>query len=128
MAENAYKPKDEEYTSVTTASVGLMTLLRKLPLLNNHSFKDGVPVQYLPKVLYVVLFLLVYIWNAHQGDKLIREIAVLKGEVNDLRADYTTLKADLMFRSKQSEVANQVKDLGLEESLEPPQKIVLENE
>ena len=41
-------------------------------------------------------------------------------------ADYTTLKADLMFSSKQSEVARKVKPYGLKESLTPPYKIVVE--
>ena len=48
-------------------------------------------------------------------------------EVEDLRADYTTLKADLMFASKQSEVARQVSEIGLKESLKPPYKVVVEN-
>ena len=59
-------------------------------------------------------------------DKLVRKIAKMKVEVNDLRADYTTLKAELMFKSKQSEVAKEVQSIGLEESMVPPQKIDLE--
>jgi hypothetical protein len=47
--------------------------------------------------------------------------------VEDLRADYTTLKSDVMFASKQSEVARRVKPLGLKESLNPPFKIVVKN-
>ena len=47
-------------------------------------------------------------------------------EVEDLRADYTTLKADLMFSSKQSEVARKVQAFGLKESLIPPYKVVVE--
>jgi outer membrane murein-binding lipoprotein Lpp len=34
-----------------------------------------------------------------------RKIDKLQTEVEDLRADYTTLKADIMYASKQSEVA-----------------------
>jgi hypothetical protein len=36
------------------------------------------------------------------------------------------MKADLMFASKQSEVARKVKDFGLRESLTPPFKIQVE--
>jgi hypothetical protein len=50
----------------------------------------------------------------------------MQAEVEDLRADYTTLKADLMFASKQSEVAKKVKIYGLKESLTPPFKVVVE--
>ncbi|MFM8741301.1 MAG: FtsL-like putative cell division protein, partial [Cytophagales bacterium] len=45
----------------------------------------------------------------------------------DLRADFTTLKSDVMFASKQSEVARRVKSMGLVESLTPPYKIVVTN-
>jgi hypothetical protein len=50
----------------------------------------------------------------------------MQTEVEDLRADYTTLKADIMYASKQSEVARRVKDLGLKESINPPYKLVVE--
>ena len=67
--------------------------------------------------------MMLYIANAHYADGLVRKTNKLNAEVNDLRADYTTLKADLMFKSKQSEVAKQVSSIGLEESTEPPIKI-----
>ncbi|MFN4945187.1 MAG: FtsL-like putative cell division protein, partial [Chryseotalea sp.] len=50
----------------------------------------------------------------------------IQAEVEDLRADYTTLKSDLMFASKQSEVAKKVNNLGLKESLTPPTKVVVD--
>jgi hypothetical protein len=50
----------------------------------------------------------------------------LENEVEDLRADVTTLEAEYMFSSKQSEVAKNVKTLGLEESKQPPYKIVID--
>ncbi len=88
-------------------------------------FEDGFPVAYLPKILFVFALGLLYIGNTHFSEKTIRKINNLQTEVEDLRADYTTLKADLMFASKQSEVAKRVKGLGLNESLKPPQKILV---
>lgn len=90
-------------------------------------FEEGFPVQYLPKILFVMLLGILYIGNAHHAEKTVREIARAQSEVEDLRADYTTLKADVMFASKQSEVARRVKELGLKESIEPPYKIVVDN-
>jgi outer membrane murein-binding lipoprotein Lpp len=90
-------------------------------------FEDGFPVQYLPKILFVVLLSLIYISNTHYAEKTTRQIDRAQTEVQDLRADYTTLKSDVMFASKQSEVARRVKPLGLKESLNPPFKIVLKN-
>ncbi|HEX8545687.1 MAG TPA: FtsL-like putative cell division protein [Cytophagaceae bacterium] len=88
-------------------------------------FKNGLPAQYLPYVLYISIILVLYIGNAHYAERTIRRIDKLKTEVEDLRADYTTLKAELMYASKQSEVAKKVKMLGLEESKRPPYKIII---
>jgi hypothetical protein len=88
-------------------------------------FEEGFPVQYLPKILFVVFLGLLYIGNTHYADKTTRAIEKAQSEVEDLRADFTTLKADVMFSSKQSEVARRVKSLGLEESLRPPFKVVV---
>jgi hypothetical protein len=86
-------------------------------------FKNGFPVKYVPYVFFCILLLIAYIWNGHTRNKLVRNIEKLKIEVNDLRADYTTLKAELMYKTKQSEVAKEVLNIGLEESIVPPQKI-----
>jgi Bacteriodetes cell division protein (FtsL-like) len=90
-------------------------------------FEEGFPVQYLPKILFVVFLSLIYISNTHYAEKATRQIDRAQSEVEDLRADYTTLKSDVMFASKQSEVARRVKVLGLKESLNPPFKVVVEN-
>lgn len=89
-------------------------------------FEEGFPVEYLPKILYIMLLSLLYIGNTHYAEKTVRRINQIQAEVEDLRADYTTLKSDLMFASKQSELARKVKDLGLKESLTPPFKIQIE--
>lgn len=86
-------------------------------------FEEGFPVQYVPKVLFVMILGLLYIGNTHYTEKTVRKINHIQAEVEDLRADYTTLKAELMFASKQSEVAKKVKPYGLRESLKPPHKI-----
>lgn len=88
-------------------------------------FEEGFPVKYLPKILFVLMLSLIYIGNTHYSEKTIRKINKTHTEVEDIRADYTTLKADLMFASKQSEVARRVKSLGLKESIKPPYKIVV---
>ena len=69
---------------------------------------------------------LIYISNTHYAEKTTRQIDRAQSEVEDLRADYTTLKSDVMFASKQSEVARKVKVIGLRESLNPPTKVVVD--
>src|ERR1044071_10391120 len=57
-------------------------------------FEEGFPVQYLPKILFVMLLGILYIGNTHHAEKTVREINRAQSEVEDLRADYTTLKAE----------------------------------
>ena len=76
--------------------------------------------------MFVMLIGLLYISNTHYSEKTVRRIDHAQSEVEDLRADYTTLKSDLMYASKQSEVARKVKIIGLKESLNPPTKVAIE--
>lgn len=86
-------------------------------------FEEGLPLKYMPHLLFSVTLCIFYIGNSHYAEKTIRNIDKTKKEVRDLRADYTTLKADYMYASKQSEVAKRVKEQGLFESMQPPSKI-----
>ena len=86
-------------------------------------FQDGLPVRYLPYILYLMVVTLFYIGNTHYAEKTIRKIDKIKVETEDLRADYTTLKSDYMEASKQSEVARNVESAGLVESSSPPYQI-----
>jgi hypothetical protein len=86
-------------------------------------FQDGLPVKYLPFILYLMAVALFYIGNTHYAEKTIRKIDKIKIETEDLRADYTTLKSDYMEASKQSEVARKVAPAGLVESSSPPYQI-----
>jgi len=108
-----------------TAGSSIFSGLEKRMKLEAY-FEEGFPVQYLPKVLFVVLLSLIYISNTHFAEKTTRKIDKIQSEVEDLRADYTTLKADIMYASKQSEVARRVKEMGLRESLNPPYKVVVD--
>ena len=74
----------------------------------------------------MVIMGLVYVWNTHYAERSIRQIDQLETEVEGLRADVTTMEAEVMYGSKQSEVAKKVKALGLVESKEPPYKIITE--
>ncbi|WP_375418219.1 FtsL-like putative cell division protein [uncultured Hymenobacter sp.] len=88
-------------------------------------FSQGLPVRFLPHLLFVMLLTLLYIGNTHYGNRMSRNIQKLKQETEDLRADYTTLKSDYMEASKQSEVARKVAAIGLVESSSPPFRIAV---
>lgn len=115
--EKAPKPKKRKSFSI----FGLLEKYTKLDAL----FEEGVPLKYLPRILFLTLLTLFYIGNNHYATKTIRRIDKVKVETEDLRADYTTLKSDYMEASKQSEVARNVAPLGLEESSTPPYQVIV---
>ncbi|UOQ55499.1 FtsL-like putative cell division protein [Hymenobacter cellulosivorans] len=118
----AKAPKREKAAPRSTWSV--FTLLDRLTSVDSI-FREGLPVQYLPHVLFVMFLILIYIGNTHWGYRMNRSIQKLKLETEDLRADYTTLKSDYMEASKQSEVARKVAAYGLVESSSPPFRITV---
>ncbi len=130
MAENTYRKREEEERKTKGKTEPIRTVFQMLEstLGLNNVLTKGLPVQQMPKIFFIMGLLIFYIANTHYADKIVRDTAKTKSEVEDLRADYTTLKADLMFKSKQSEVAKRVAVLGLEESLTPPYKIEVEKE
>lgn len=123
MSTNKFKVKAQAGT--LTGGFSVFSGIEKTLKLESY-FEEGFPVHYLPKIMFVLFLGLVYIGNTHYAEQTVRKINLLQVEVEDLRADYTTLKSDLMFSSKQSEVARKVKPFGLKESLTPPYKIVVE--
>lgn len=130
MNENKFKIEtqhrgNEARVKPSAPGPSLFSGLEKKLKLESY-FESGFPVMYLPKILFAVLLSMLYISNTHYAEKATRRIDKMQTEVEDLRADYTTLKADIMYASKQSEVARRVKEIGLKESLNPPFKVVVD--
>lgn len=126
MGNNTFKQRAKSTgTSKSTGRYNLFALLeRKLAM--TGLFGDGIPVHLVPPFLYAALLALIYIWSNHQADNTIRRIEILQQEVEDIRADVTTLEAAYMFAGKQSEVAKKIAPLGIVEIDEPPFKVILE--
>lgn len=79
----------------------------------------------LPFLLFLSVLCMLYIANSHMAVKNIRSIDKLSKEVKELSWEYKSLKADLMFKSKLTEVAKKVDTLGIKELTEPPRKIII---
>jgi cell division protein FtsL len=84
--------------------------------------------QMMPFIIFLAMLAMVYIATRHFAEKNIRNIDKLTKEVKELSWDFKTLKADLMLKSTQTEVAKQVDTLGLKEPVEPTKKIVIKVE
>lgn len=91
-------------------------------------FENGLPVRYIPYMLFTAALAVFYIGNIHYAEKTVRKLDKLKIEVDDLRAEYITIRAGYEFDGKQSEVARKVSPIGLYESAVPPYKIRLRKE
>lgn len=80
----------------------------------------------LPFILFLSFLALIYIGNRHSAESNIREIDKINKEVKELSWDFKTLKAELMFKSKQTEVVKRVDTLlQLKVPVTPPIKIVV---
>jgi hypothetical protein len=77
-------------------------------------------VRQMPFFLFLALLAVVYIYNGHYADKLSRDIARTEKQLKELQYEYKTVKGEVLFRSKQSEMAKAVAPLGLKELNETP--------
>jgi cell division protein FtsL len=77
-------------------------------------------VKNIPFFLFLAVLAVVYIYNGHNADKTVRNINKVSTELKELQYEYKTLKSEVMFRSKQSELAKAVAPLGLKELVVPP--------
>jgi hypothetical protein len=82
-------------------------------------------VKQLPFILFLSFLAVIYIGNRYHAEKIVRDIDKLQNNVNDLRAESITTASELIKISRQSEVARQIENAGIElkESVVPPKKI-----
>ncbi|MDZ4847505.1 MAG: FtsL-like putative cell division protein [Chitinophagales bacterium] len=77
----------------------------------------------MPYFLFLVVLAMVYISNTHTVEGTIRSIDKMKTELKEVRWNFMATKSDLMYKSKQTEVAKAVEEMGLKEITSPPIKI-----
>ena len=71
-------------------------------------------------VIFLTALAIVYIYNGHYADKISRDLNRTNKELKELQYEYKTLKSEVMFRSKESELAKAVAPFGLGELTKPP--------
>lgn len=77
-------------------------------------------VKQVPFFLFLAALAVVYIYNGHNADKTIRRIGKASSELKDLQGEYKSVTGDVLLRSRQSEMVETVKPLGLKELKEEP--------
>jgi hypothetical protein len=76
-------------------------------------------IKNIPFFLFLAVLAVIYIYNGHYADKIVRNISRTNNELKELQYEYKTLKSEVMFRSKQSELAKAVEPFGLKELTTP---------
>lgn len=101
--------------------VGLRQVLLGSILLNKEVLR------WLPIVGLLTFLGLLMISNRFKGEKILREMVVVEEELKELRSESSTIEAELMNRSRYSEVLKRINSNGLElkQPNIPPKKIEL---
>lgn len=80
-------------------------------------------VKNIPFFLFTALLTVLYIANGHYADKTIRKINATAKHLKEMEYEFKTVKRDVIFRSKESELVKAVEPLGLKALTAPPVKI-----
>ncbi len=91
----------------------------KRKLLNNKWIVKNIPFY-----LFVAALAILYIANGHYADKTIRSINSTAKHLKEMEYEFKTVKRDVIFRSKESELAKAVEPLGLKDLLVPPVRLI----
>ena len=77
-------------------------------------------VKQMPFFLFLTALAVIYIYNGHYADRLNRDITKTSKELKELEYEYKTIKGEVLFQSKQSEMVKAVAPLGLTEMTTAP--------
>jgi hypothetical protein len=81
-------------------------------------------VKNIPFIIFLAGLAVLYIYNGHYADKLIRKISSTEKNIKELQYEYKSIKSEVIFRSKASELAKAVEPMGLKELRVAPMVIV----
>ncbi|CAM4145320.1 hypothetical protein EWU23_06740 [Cytophagaceae bacterium 50C-KIRBA] len=112
----------EQAPKTSVPKEGILDLLFNMDPLTGGEL----PVKLVYRIAFVAFLILVYIYYSMLADGKIHQIAKTKAELEEIRADYTTQKAEFMKIGKQSYLAIAMKKYALELSLTPPTKVVFD--
>ncbi len=77
-------------------------------------------------LIYLFPFLVFYIYNSLHTTKAIKKKDELSKQLKELHSERISLESEITQSSKQSEIAEKLKETGLKELSDPPIKIVRE--
>ncbi|MEO5991007.1 MAG: FtsL-like putative cell division protein [Ferruginibacter sp.] len=83
-------------------------------------FNNQFIVRNIPFFLFLAGLAVLYIYNGHHADKLIKKISVSEKSIKELQYEYKSVQSEVIFRSKASELIRAVEPLGLKELKDKP--------
>lgn len=127
MLKNTLREQDKEKVPETPKPKRTMRKGRKFMRFFRvfGIFDRNQVVRFMPYILFLTLLTLFYIANSYYAERLVRRISSVKNDLKERRAEFISTSSELMFRSKQSEVAREIAPMDLKESVEPQKKVVI---
>jgi len=81
-------------------------------------------VKNIPFYFFISAMAIIYIANGHYADKTMRKINETEKNLKEMEYEFKTVKQEVIFRSKESELAKAVEPLGLKPLMAPPLRII----
>lgn len=81
-------------------------------------------VKNIPFYFFISAIAIIYIANGHYADKTMRKINETEKNLKEMEYEFKTAKQEVIFRSKESELAKAVEPLGLKPLMAPPLRII----
>jgi hypothetical protein len=94
-------------------------------ILDGTVFQRRKVVRQLPFLVMLTVMGVLYIFNSNYTDRTIIEMNRTKRKLQELRFNYVTTKANVMYLSRQSTLNKSLQIRGIRESIIPPYKIII---
>jgi Bacteriodetes cell division protein (FtsL-like) len=118
-------PEMEEPATVRKSA----TKMKKgfLSVISGGFLADEKAVSSLPFVFYIAFLGMLYIANGYFAHNRLKDLDSLDNSITELRTQYIIAEDKLMYLSKESELSKATDNMGLKESVIPPDKIMVYN-
>ncbi|MCC6251251.1 MAG: hypothetical protein IT238_02175 [Bacteroidia bacterium] len=118
----------EKKSSGSTKLAGKKIIRTMVEVINGNFLTNSYSIRQIPFILFLAGVAIFYIANSYYAEKKIRQINRVTNELKELRSEYITSKSELMYVSRQSQIAKSAQNMGLQikESLTPPNKLKLD--
>jgi len=123
MTKNELKNKVEEKPKTSKKSKKKKSTKSLVKILNGEFLSRDELVTNLPFISFIGLLLVVLIGWGYYTESVGKNEAKLEKDLGELNSEYFTLGSEYNRLSRQTQVADRLKETGLKESVNPPKKI-----